>query len=107
MVPNVYGMTQFADGGLMTTKPYIAGAAYLDRMGDHCAGCAFDPRSTCPLTPMYWAYLHRHAEALGHNHRMKLPVASARKRTPEQKANDLATFERVRGALGRGERLVP
>lgn len=105
--PNVLGMGTFAVGELMTTKPYIAGAAYLDRMGDHCAGCAFDPRGTCPLTPMYWAYLHRHADALAHNHRMKLPLASARKRSAEQKANDLGTFERVRASLARGERLTP
>ena len=44
MVPNVYGMSQFADGGRMSTKPYAGGGAYINRMSDHCGRCAFDPR---------------------------------------------------------------
>lgn len=50
-------MGTYATGDLMITKPYIAGAAYVNRMSDYCGECAFDPKSTCPLTPMYWAFL--------------------------------------------------
>ncbi|MGY2251305.1 cryptochrome/photolyase family protein, partial [Pseudomonas gingeri] len=55
--PNVLGMATFGAGDVMTTKPYVAGAAYVHRMSDYCRGCRFDPKSTCPLTPLYWAFL--------------------------------------------------
>jgi len=105
--PNVLGMGTFAAGDLMTTKPYVAGAAYIHRMSDHCEGCRFDPKTTCPLTPLYWAFLGRHREALARVDRMKLPMASERKRTAAQQANNAATFERVATALARGEELDP
>jgi deoxyribodipyrimidine photolyase-related protein len=80
MVPNVVGMSQHADGGLMATKPYTSGGAYLNRMGDHCAGCRYRPEvrlgeRACPFTAGYWAFLHRAADDLRGNHRMKQPLA--------------------------------
>ena len=58
MVPNVVGMSQFADGGLVATKPYAAGGAYINRMSDYCSSCAYDPRKrvgqdACPFTAGY------------------------------------------------------
>lgn len=44
MPPNVVGMSQHADGGQLATKPYASGGAYLNKMTDHCRGCAFDPK---------------------------------------------------------------
>ncbi len=105
--PNVLGMATFAVGDLMTTKPYIAGAAYLDRMSDYCTGCAFHPKKTCPITPLYWAYLDRHQGALRDNPRLTVPLAALRKRSPEQRARDAATFARVSATLCAGQRLVP
>lgn len=75
MVPNVVGMSQFADGGQLATKPYAAGGSYLNRMTDHCPSCRFDPtvrvgEKACPFTAGYWAFLHRNREALSGNHRM-------------------------------------
>ncbi|WP_037911682.1 cryptochrome/photolyase family protein [Actinacidiphila yeochonensis] len=74
MLPNVVGMSQYADGGLMTTKPYTSGGAYIDRMSDLCAGCAYRPgdrtgERACPYTAGYWAFLHRHRARLEHNPR--------------------------------------
>lgn len=103
--PNVLAMGTFAAGDLMTTKPYVAGAAYVDRMSDYCAGCRFDPKSTCPLTPLYWAFLGRHRAALAGVERMKLPLASEARRTEAQRAHDAAVFERVSALLSRGEEL--
>lgn len=105
--PNVLGMGTFAAGELMTTKPYVSGAAYIDRMGDYCASCAFDPRKDCPVTPLYWAFLARHAERLEGNHRLRMPLASLRRRAPAKREADRATFEEVRRALGAGEELRP
>jgi len=53
-------MSQHADGGLLATKPYSSGGAYIARMSDHCGDCAFDPRKrlgddACPFTAGYWA----------------------------------------------------
>ncbi|MEY3019629.1 MAG: hypothetical protein RLZZ272_613 [Actinomycetota bacterium] len=84
MLPNVVGMSQWADGGRMATKPYAAGGAYLDRMGDHCRRCPYDPKvrvgpTACPFTAGYWAFLDRNAERLAGNHRMSRALAGRRR----------------------------
>ncbi len=98
--PNVLAMGTHAVGALATTKPYVAGRAYIDRMSDYCGGCALAER--CPVTPMYWAYLERHRGALSGNPRMRLPLASAGKRSPAQRAHDAAVTERVAERLALG-----
>ena len=80
MVPNVVGMSLHADHGIMATKPYAAGGAYIDRMSDYCGGCVFDPRvrvgpTACPFTAAYWSFIHAHADDFAHNHRMSRAVA--------------------------------
>lgn len=105
--PNVLGMGTFAAGGVMTTKPYVSGAAYIDRMSDYCGGCAFNPRKDCPITRLYWAFLGRNAERLGGIRRMKLPLASLGKRSAAERARDAAVFSGVRAALEAGQRLDP
>lgn len=74
MLPNVTGMSQYADGGLMTTKPYTSGGAYIHRMSDLCDGCAYRPGDrtgdrACPYTTGYWSFAHRHRAVLAGNHR--------------------------------------
>jgi len=103
--PNVHGMGTFGVGELMTTKPYVAGSAYIDKMSDYCAGCRFDPKTTCPLPSLYWAYLGRHRERLAGVNRMKLPVASEGKRTDAQKKAAAALYERVVTTLAEGRAL--
>jgi deoxyribodipyrimidine photolyase-related protein len=76
MLPNVVGMSQHADGGLMATKPYTSGGAYISRMSDYCAGCSYDPKvrvgeRACPFTAGYWAFLHRNRERLADNRRLR------------------------------------
>lgn len=105
--PNVLGMGTFAAGDVMTTKPYIAGSGYIKRMGNDCANCAFHPQKSCPLTPMYWAFLERHDAALAGVDRIVRQLWSARKRDPEQRAADQALATRVRERLLAGERVTP
>jgi deoxyribodipyrimidine photolyase-related protein len=84
MPANVIGMSQFADGGMMSTKPYIGGGAYISKMTNYCGGCAFDPKvrvgeKACPLTAGYWAFLDKNEGALAGNFRMAQPLAAMRK----------------------------
>jgi deoxyribodipyrimidine photolyase-related protein len=75
MTANVIGMSQYADLGAMTTKPYAAGGAYINRMSDYCRGCRYDPRSrlgvnACPYTAGYWSFLDRNRGRLIGNARL-------------------------------------
>ena len=100
MPPNVVGMSQHADGGLMATKPYAAGGAYINRMSDYCKPCAYKPTvrvgpQACPFTAGYWSFLDRNAEQLAGNHRMRQSLTGLgrladREQTVEQ--------ERLRGS---------
>lgn len=79
MVPNVIGMAVHADEGLLMTKPYAAGGAYLNRMTQFCKGCEYDPKKrvgedACPFTTLYWDFLDRHREEFSRNHRMSQQV---------------------------------
>lgn len=73
--PNVIGMGLFADGGLMASKPYAAGGAYINRMSDYCRGCKYDVKKrtgegACPFNSLYWDFLARNRALLGKNHRL-------------------------------------
>ena len=105
--PNVMAMATFGAGPVMTTKPYVAGAAYIDRMSDYCQGCRFDPKRDCPLTPMYWAFLQRNEEKLRALGRMQQPLAALGRRTAAQKKNDRRVFGIARDKLGHAEELTP
>lgn len=105
--PNVLAMGTFGTGPLMTTKPYVSGANYIDRMSDYCDACAFEPGDDCPVTPLYWAFLGRHRDTLAGNRRMNLPLASERKRTQERKEADARIFRRVRSLLEDGRAVAP
>ena len=67
MVPNVYGMSQFADGGSFATKPYIAGANYIKKMSDFSKGEWEDT-----MTGLYWSFINKHIEVFKSNHRMSM-----------------------------------
>ena len=105
--PNVLGMGTFALGDLMTTKPYVSGAAYIDRMGDYCEGCSFNPKKNCPITPLYWAFLSRHQAALAKNPRLRMPMASLRKRKSQRRTQDRKVFNHVQDVLSKGGVLTP
>lgn len=86
MAANVIGMGLYADGGVMATKPYVAGGAYLNRMTDFCGGCRFNPKvrvgaDACPFTAGYWAFLYAHKDDFRGNHRMATALRTMDKLT--------------------------
>jgi deoxyribodipyrimidine photolyase-related protein len=106
--PNVLGMATFADGGLTATKPYISGAAYINRMSDFCGQCALDPKKStgvgsCPFTALYWSFLERNEAILSPLHRMSMPLQTMRKKTPAERTALRERGEEVIGQLERGE----
>jgi len=83
---NVLGMATYADGGLTATKPYVSGAAYINKMSNYCGHCQYDPkRSTgegsCPFTALYWTFLERNEPVLGSNFRLQMPYTTLRKKS--------------------------
>jgi deoxyribodipyrimidine photolyase-related protein len=73
--PNTVGMSQFADGGVVGSKPYVSSGAYIDRMSDYCGGCAYDVdkktgQGACPFNLLYWHFLNRHRTRFEGNPRM-------------------------------------
>ena len=76
--PNVIGMGTFGVIELMTTKPYVSGSAYINKMNDYCSDCQFSPGKTCPMTSLYWAFLDRHGDRLSGNPRLSLVLGSSR-----------------------------
>jgi len=76
-LPNTLGMSQYADGGLLATKPYVSSAAYIHRMSDYCKGCHYDRKArtderACPFNALYWDFFARHADRLAGNPRLGL-----------------------------------
>ncbi len=90
-LPNTHGMALHADGGVMASKPYAASGAYINRMSDHCRGCAYDVKKAtgkgaCPFNFLYWDFVSRHAERFGRNPRMAMPIRTLAKMAPEKVA---------------------
>lgn len=92
--PNTIGMSQYADGGLMASKPYIASGRYIEGMSDYCRGCKFQPgqrtgEAACPFTTLYWDFLDRHAGMLLANPRMAPQVRNLQ-RLPSRERDAIA-----------------
>ena len=105
-LPNTLGMSQYGDGGLMASKPYVATGKYIQRMGGPCAGCRYDPalregERACPFTTLYWDFLMRHEALLAKNPRMALQVKNLVRMSDAQRHNVLQRAAAIRqGAVG-------
>ncbi|MEY2999816.1 MAG: hypothetical protein RL648_30 [Verrucomicrobiota bacterium] len=100
-LPNTLGMSQYADGGLMASKPYVATGKYIQRMSNYCAGCPARPdeatgERACPFTTLYWDFLIRHEPALAKNQRMSLQVKNLERKSPSERQAIQARAEAVR-----------
>jgi deoxyribodipyrimidine photolyase-related protein len=105
-LPNTLGMSQYADGGVMASKPYVASGKYLQRMSNHCGGCRYDPaRSTgakaCPFTTLYWDFLARHEARLRANPRMAMQLRNLARLDAEARAAIEAQAQALRRRFAR------
>ncbi len=104
-LPNTIGMSQFADGGVMASKPYAATGKYIERMSNYCRSCRFDPAESigeqaCPFTTLYWDFLLRHEEKLTQVGRMDLQLRNLNRLPADRRSAIHAQAAAVRqGAL--------
>ena len=110
-LPNTLGMSQFGDGGLLGSKPYAAGGAYINRMSDYCSHCRYDVKQrtgpdACPFNALYWDFLARNEKKLGGNQRLAMPYRTWAKMGPETKreirSSAAAFLQRLDAAPGYG-----
>lgn len=97
-LPNTLGMSQFGDGGVLASKPYVASGAYIKRMSNYCASCRYDVAKpygpdACPFNPLYWAFLDRHREKLAANPRMAQMYRTWDRLSDERRSLTLASAE--------------
>lgn len=105
--PNVIGMSQFADGGVLGSKPYVSSGAYIDRMSDYCGGCAYDVRQrtgagACPFNRLYWHFLVRHRARFASNPRMAQMYRTWDRFAPDHQADVLQGGDAFLEALHTG-----
>jgi len=103
-LPNTLGMSQFADGGLLATKPYVSSAAYIDRMSDYCKGCAYDKKqrlgeSACPFNALYWDFYQRNANKLARNPRIGMAYRQLAKMPADELTALQAQAQQIRQRL--------
>lgn len=107
-LPNVAGMALYANGGRFTSKPYVASGAYIQRMSNHCEGCAYAPdakavartgRPLCPFTVLYWHFLDRHEAELAAHPRTALMAKNIGRLDAAQRESIRAEATRVWGLI--------
>ena len=90
VLPNVLGMSTFADGGVLASKPYVAGGNYIRKMSDYCGDCRYrvqdrTGKDACPFNYLYWAFVDREQEHLKKNHRMGFMLKTWEKKSDDEK----------------------
>ncbi|PWK59265.1 cryptochrome/photolyase family protein [Roseicyclus mahoneyensis] len=108
--PNVIGMSQFADGGVVGSKPYVSGGNYIHKMSDYCKHCRYkigekSGDKACPFNYLYWAFLHRHRDRFGKNPRMAQMYRTWMNLPTERRQATLDSAEAFLSKLDRGARV--
>ncbi|MGB6152693.1 MAG: cryptochrome/photolyase family protein [Pricia sp.] len=105
-ITNTRGMSQFADGGLVATKPYVSSANYINKMGNYCGGCHYSHtkklgENACPFNALYWNFLDEKKAHFANNHRMNMMMSLLDKKS-EKDLSDLK--ERAKEVIEHPER---
>ncbi|MCU0432892.1 MAG: cryptochrome/photolyase family protein [Bacteroidia bacterium] len=94
-ITNTRGMSQFADGGIVGSKPYVSSANYIDKMSDYCKTCAYDRKKkygafACPFNSLYWHFYERQRNLLEKNPRIGMMYRTWDKMNPAEKEKILS-----------------
>jgi deoxyribodipyrimidine photolyase-related protein len=108
-LPNVLGMSQYADGGRMVSKPYAASGNYIKKMSNHCAGCRFKPEvsvgaDACPYTTLYWDFLAQHEARFAKHPRTALQWKNLGRKPADELAQIRAQASGLRAAYAADSR---
>jgi deoxyribodipyrimidine photolyase-related protein len=106
-LPNTIGMSQFADGSLLASKPYAASGAYINRMSDYCGSCAYAVKErtgpkACPFNALYWDFIARHASKIRANPRMAQMVRTFEKFSDDEKVRIAESTRAILASLNTG-----
>ncbi len=106
--PNTIGMSQYADGGLLASKPYAASGAYIARMSDYCTNCRYDVKQrtgedACPFNALYWRFIGRHRTRLDSHPRMRPILRNFEQMDEALRAALLARAEQILARLDAGD----
>ncbi|NNK93288.1 MAG: cryptochrome/photolyase family protein [Desulfobacterales bacterium] len=98
-ITNTRGMSQFADGGVIATKPYVSSANYINKMSNYCQSCFYNfkektENDPCPFNSLYWNFLIQHQEQFVTNHRMKMMYSRVNKMTHAEKQKIIKQAEK-------------
>ena len=97
-ITNTRGMSQYADGGIVGTKPYVASANYMNKMSNHCKVCYYKPKlrhgeGACPFNSLYWHFYARHEESLRRNPRIGFAYRNLAKMSQDEHTQTMAQAE--------------
>lgn len=89
-ITNTRGMSQFADGGVIASKPYVSSGQYINGMSNYCQACHYQIKEktgskSCPFNSLYWDFFDRHQDRLEKNPRIGMAYVTWKKMKPEQK----------------------
>ena len=89
-LPNVLGMSTFADGGILASKPYVSGGNYINKMSDYCSKCTYDIKQktgekACPFNYLYWNFVDTHRQDFMENGRVSLMTTMFDNKSAEEK----------------------
>lgn len=103
-ITNTRGMSQYADGGVVATKPYVSSANYIQKMGDYCKKCPYNPNlkygdKACPFNSLYWDFLHRNRAQLESNPRMGMMFKNWDQKDETEKSMILKYAENVKSNI--------
>ena len=88
-ITNTRGMSQFADGGIVATKPYVSSGSYINKMSNYCKGCHYKVSKkteddACPFNSLYWNFLDSNKDKFEGNQRMNMMMSLLEKKDPEE-----------------------
>jgi deoxyribodipyrimidine photolyase-related protein len=103
-LPNTLGMSQYADGGLLASKPYAASAAYIHKMSDYCKGCQYQRserigEKACPFNALYWDFHLRHKKNLSRNPRIGMVYKNLERMSADEQTAIIKQAKDLRARL--------